>query len=191
MNLPRSGYVRVGGPPEDEPRRLRGRPPDRVRCVTRKERYETESEALEALVRVRKERLATEDPKPPEARIYRCERCKGWHLTSNETSPDEFKNEPDRYPDETWEIYAKRLEKRIAAQRSEIVSLHAIGQGVGRKNARRRIETLVIAVGRATERYEWERKQRIDLVRKLRDRCDCWWCRLRRAVRVDRRDPAR
>ena len=42
----------------------------------RKWRYETRPEAMDQLMRVRRERS-----EPKEKAVYRCPRCKGWHLT--------------------------------------------------------------------------------------------------------------
>lgn len=156
---------------------------DQPSCPSGKVRYAFESHALEGLARVRAARRRTADPHAPECRIYFCDRCEGWHLTSREGHPEEFSSEPERHDKETWAEYAQRLEKRIARQRSEILSLHQLGHGLSNKATRRRIETLVIALGRTTERYERERRHRIAVVELLEGRCACWWCRLRRWMR--------
>jgi hypothetical protein len=167
--FPLTGYRRVGeAAPEPEPRR----------CPSGKLRYPSEALALEGLSTVRERRHGAD--RPPECRIYFCDRCEGWHLTSAEIHPRAFVPEREKADDEEWSVYAKRLERRIAAQRSEILSLHQLGFGLSNKNTRRRIETLVIALGHATERYERERRDRIGLTRRLEARCDCCWCRIRR-----------
>jgi len=184
--LPRNGFVRVEQDSAFIKPRLRkiDQPRDARGCPSKKYRYLTEAVALEGLARVRRDRLNDADrTRPPECRIYFCDRCEGWHLTSNEAHPEDFNTEPARRDQEDWQVYARRLEKRIASQRAEILSLHQIGHGLSNKNTRRRMETLVIALGRATERFERERRDRINLVRLLDERCGCWWCRLSRAFR--------
>jgi hypothetical protein len=171
---PRTGFVQSGEPLASD------RPRSRVeRCGSGKVRHPSEARALEALVRVRGQRIASGDPAMPENRIYVCDRCDGWHLTSRELHPEDLTPERDRHPSEGWEGYAKRLEKRIASQRAEIMSLHTLGHGAGNRESRKRISSLVIALGRMTERWEIERRHREHLVQLLAQDCRCLWCRWR------------
>lgn len=161
--IPRVGFRRVGGPPPEHERpRNRG-----VRCRTGKIRHPSETGALEALVRVRKERFASDDGRLPESRIYLCRDCGGWHLTSTDLHPSDLEPVRERKDGEPWEIYAKRLERRVAEQRTHIVSLHALGAGATNRAMRRRVPALLVALGRMTERWDNERRNREELVRQL------------------------
>lgn len=159
------------------PGRRRERPKG---CPSGKRRYGSEADALDALVRVRKVRVETADPDPPEQAIYRCSECPGWHLTSKGLHPDDLDPERERRGQESWQSYARRLEKRVAAQRAQLLSLHTLGYGTTNKQNRKRTAALVAALGRMTERWERERAHRMELVVVLNGRCRCWWCRLRR-----------
>lgn len=137
-------------------------------CRTGKIEYATESAALEGLRRVRKKRIKNLDEQDHECAIYLCDHGHHWHLTSNEIRGEDVTSERERSDGETWESYAKRLERRVAEQRSQILSLHALGHGASNnRQARKRINALVIALGHMTERWEAERANRIRLVQLL------------------------
>lgn len=137
-------------------------------CPSGKVRYATESDAITGLLRVRKERVRTNDPHDHESRIYPCAKCQGWHLTSNPMlHPEDLTPEAPQKTGEPWQQYAKRLEKRIAEQRAQLLSLHALGHGGSNKDSRRRISALTVALGRMTERWENECRNREALVEKV------------------------
>jgi len=163
--FPRVGMVRVGGIAVGE-----GPPIPVVTAVTRgrcgKLAHPSESAALAALITVREHRIRSGDP-VPEQRVYQCERCNAWHLTRAEARLISLGATRDRRDDESWEQYARRLERRIAAQRAELMSLHALGHGLASRDARRRVASLVISLGRMTERWEAERRNREALVAAL------------------------
>lgn len=149
-------------------------------CRTGKVEYPSESAALEGLRNVREKRLKNPDEHNPECSIYPCEHGPHWHLTSNEVRGDDFTSEKEKSDGETWENYAVRLERRIAEQRSQILSLHALGHGASNnRQARKRINALVIALGHMTERWEGERRSRIALTEKLQNQQPKtnWWKR--------------
>lgn len=159
--FPRTGFTRSGRAVE-----LIGR--HRRKCSTGKVRHATEAVALEALARVRRDRIATGDPDPPESRIYICARCNGWHLTSTDLSYRDLEPIRERSDGEAWEAYAKRLERRIAEQRAQILSLLALGHGAAHNRAsRKRVEALTVALGHMTERWENERRNREEVVRQI------------------------
>ena len=173
--VPRTGFVRVGElvVGDERPSSLRPKAKHRSRgpqtCPSGKKRYASESDALGGLMGVRKARAAAGHAEPPECRIYWCERCIGWHLTSTELNGLELKPVRARMTDETWEKYAKRLERRIAEQRAQILSLVALGHGASNREARKRTANLVVALGRMTERWEIERQHREALVRQVEE----------------------
>lgn len=170
ITFPRTGFMRVS---DNAPRSRAA-----VVCGTGKKRYATESAALDALIRVRKLRQANPDGRDPENRIYFCS-CKGWHLTSGEMGREDFSPVKERGDGEPWESYARRLERRIAEQRAHLLSLHALGHGASNREGRKRIASLLRALGRMTERWESERSQRQALVEILSERCSCRRCRRR------------
>lgn len=170
---PRTGFVRVGEPLLDTP--LAQRKTKRLQCGSRKFRYATESDAIDGLMRVRTERIASGASRPPENRLYFCERCGGWHLTSKDLHPHDLEGVRERGGGESWEEYAKRLERKIAAQRGELVSLLALGHGGGNRELRKRIPALLIALAQITERWQSERQNRQALTEILRrDHPLCW-----------------
>lgn len=169
---PRVGFARVSALPEDKVIRLLRR---RVQCVTGKRRYPSEASALESLMRVREERIGSGEERIPENRIYFCDRCNGWHLSSRELHPADLQEVKEKGDGETWHQYARRLEKKIAAQRSQLVSLLALGHGAGNRENRKRIPALLIALGRQSERANAERQHRIALVETLRRRHPLCW----------------
>lgn len=148
-------------------------------CPTRKHYYAAESDALTALARVRNERISSGEQRSPESHAYPCSLCGGYHLSSTPTGVHDTDFLPAwRNIEETWEQYARRLEKRIKEQRAHILSLHIVGQGGTNREARKKIQQLTIALGRMTERWEAERTHRIALVEKINGRS--WWARRRR-----------
>lgn len=177
--VPRLGFIRIG-----EPKAERTDGKRKGRCArTSKIRHPSEADALRALARVRDARALQDDGRLPENRIYRCAHCEGWHLTSRELHPAELDPPKERGPAETWEEYAHRLERRIAEQRAHTVSLHTLGHGVANRATRKRIASLVEALGRMTERWENERRNRQELVRQLEQlRSQRRFFRLRRAA---------
>jgi hypothetical protein len=139
-----------------------------VKCASGKQRYKSESVAIGALISVRKKRIETRDPLEHESRIYPCDRCNGWHLTSNPVvHPEDFTPEAPQHTGESWQSYARRLERRIAEQRAQLLSLHALGHGGTNRQSRKRISTLTVALGRMTERWENERRNREALVDRI------------------------
>lgn len=177
MTQPRFGYRRVSGPDLDEPARPRRRLlPSRTRqCATGKLRYGTETEALTALTRTREARVRTADPHPPENRIYKCPQCDGWHLTSKALSSLDLVEPGPKADGEPWDEYAHRLERRVAAQRAQIVSLLAVGHGGTNRELRKRFPALLTALGQITERWQAERRNRENLVDLLRQRHPFTW----------------
>lgn len=162
-----------------EPKPWKPVTPVKQPCRTGKVEYPTESSALEGLRRVRKKRIENPDGQDPESGIYPCDHGDHWHLTSSEIHLNDITSERERRDGETWENYAGRLEKRIAEQRSQILSLHALGHGASNnRSSRKRINALVIALGRMTENWENERRSRIALTEKLRNKeIKQWWKR--------------
>ena len=139
-------------------------------CVSGKVRYDSEARAIDGLLRVRKRRIETADPLEHESRIYPCVKCAGWHLTSKPmVHPEDFTPEHEQWNGESVESYIKRLERRIKEQRAQLLSLHALGHGGDNRQARKRISALTVALGRMTERWENERRDRKALVEKLRE----------------------
>lgn len=141
-----------------------------VRCPSGKQRHRSEAGAIQALIRVRKHRIQTGDPLDHESHIYPCEQCNGWHLSSKEVLhsrhliPDKV-----RHDGETWEAYARRLERRIKEQRAQIMSMIAVGHGGNNRQARKRIASLTVALGRVTELWDEERRNREAVVERLRE----------------------
>ena len=139
-------------------------------CSTGKFRYATEADAIEGLVRVRRERVASRlrDTRPHESHLYPCDRCTGWHLSSSPIfmSGDLIPDQPRRGR-EPLEMYARRLENRVAEQRSQIMSLLATGNGATNRETRKRIGALTVALGRVTELWQEERGNREALVARL------------------------
>lgn len=139
-------------------------------CNTGKVRYDTEAAALAALVRVRGYRLEHPDGKDAETHFYVCRVCEGWHLSSNPVAGhgSDFMPEHSLRTGETWENYAHRLERRIKEQRAQLLSLQALGHGASNRDSRRRIQSLVVALGAMTERWEAEVRNREALVERIR-----------------------
>lgn len=155
-----------------DPLPLRHRPSKVVACSSGKRVYATAEIAADALVRVRHDRALRPDGREPEERIYECPLCERWHLSSSPRRDLGFDLVPFelRKDGESWESYAGRLEKRIKAQRDQLLSLHALGKGtLTNKQTRRRIEALVVALGQMTERWEKERRDRMALVVALEE----------------------
>lgn len=170
--FPRVGFQRVG----EQPRRVRTRDRYRGRCrSSAKIRHPTESDALAALMRVREERITNREDRVPENRIYFCDDCEGWHLSSRELDPYLLNTVPPRGDGEPWDVYTRRLEKKIATQRSEITSLLALGHGGGNRELRKRIPALLKALARTSERCEAERIHRENLVAILQQRHPLCW----------------
>lgn len=181
---PRSGFVRVGIDPEAaflsrlaRPSRRRRRPEDS--CPSGKTRHPTEAAAIAALIRVRKHRVKTNDPRPHESHLYACDRCDGWHLSSTPMLlARELIPERPQLPNEAQALYVRRLERRIAEQRSQILSLLATGNSASNRETRRRIAGLTAALARVTELWQQECRNREALVERLaaaeRPR---WWRR--------------
>jgi hypothetical protein len=167
----RNGFVRVGVTVVETIRpRNRG-----VHCPTGKKRHPSESGALDALMRVRKERLASGEARLPENRIYPCDRCGGWHLSSTALHPEDLATPRERGDGEPWEEYAGRLEKKIAAQRAEIVSLLALGHGGTNREMRKRVPALLTALAQTSERWHSERQNRENLLAILRAKHPLCW----------------
>lgn len=168
----RIGFVRRGARQE----------PAEPRCKTGKHRYLSESQALEALIRVRKIRVRQGDPRQHENHIYPCRECDGWHLSSTPVLlASDLRTEREQWPTETIEAYARRLERRIAEQRAQILSMLAVGHGGNNRQARKRIEILTVALGRMTAMWEEERRNREALVRRLAAPQTRWSLRRRAA----------
>lgn len=141
-----------------------------IKCPSGKIRHRSEAIAIEALIRVRKHRIEINDPADHESHIYPCRQCDGWHLSSKAVvHPEDFTAEHPQRTGETWPEYAKRLERRIAAQRAQLLSLHALGHGGSNRQSRKRIESLIVALGRMTERWENERRNREALVMRVEE----------------------
>lgn len=146
-------------------------------CVTEKVRYADDVQAAIALERVRATRLERPDDQPPERIFYECRHCSGWHLSSR---PPEIEPPPAAKADgETWEEYAHRLERRIKAQRDHIAEVNVLRADAANRAERKRIDHLRYALGRMTERWERERRDRVALVEVLRrngveDRAVTW-----------------
>jgi hypothetical protein len=69
---------------------------------------------------------------------------------------------------ESWEDYARRLERRIKEQRDQLESLNQIHSACGNNRAdRKRINNLRFALGKMTERWEKERTNREALVKTV------------------------
>lgn len=134
-------------------------------CASKKVRYETDLDAAIALRRVRAVRSARPDGLPEECAFYECTFCQGWHLTSQ---PQPVILEPFARDDgETWESYARRLERRVKEQRDQLVDLQTLRRELGNRQTRRQIERLESALGKMTYRWEWERDRRKGLERHL------------------------
>ena len=161
-SLPRFGFARVDQ--QNEPARA----PRPRGCPTQKVRYKAESEALVALIRVRDHRAEISDPAAPENRVYRCDACDGWHLSSKPLHPQDIATVRERADGEPWQSYSRRLERKIEQQRTQIVSLLAIGHGGSNRELRKRVPALLAALAEMTERWHGERRNREALVRTLR-----------------------
>lgn len=137
-------------------------------------RYAAESDAIEALIRVRKSRAASGDDQPHESHLYPCERCDGWHLSSIPFRLDP----PDsgRRSNEPIEMYARRLERRIKEQRGQILSMLTIGGTSSNRETRRRIASLTASLAKVTELWQEEKRNREALVERLQ-RERRWWRR--------------
>lgn len=145
-------------------------------CRCGKYGYETESDALEGLRRVRNDRRKAGDQAPWECRVYKCREGEAWHLTSNDTLHLGDVAPLRQGGGEPIEAYVKRLEKRIAQQRSEILSLHALGAGLSTNRAtRQRIAGQTATIARLTELWQQEVRNREALVARLGRRS--WWRR--------------
>lgn len=167
---PRTGFTRVGVS-NLVPWRARSR----YTCGSGKVRYPSEPEALDAMMRVRKERVRNGETRTPENRIYYCEQCEGWHLSSRELHPLDLAQMRERGDGEPWDVYAKRLERKIADQRSQIVSLLALGHAGSNRDLRKRVPTLLTALGQMTERWQGERRTRENLTEILRQKHPLVW----------------
>lgn len=138
-------------------------------CTTQKRRYGSESQALAALISVRGDRLRAGETQDFETRIYPCWACQGWHLTSQVVSRNDLVPARDRYHTEDVRAYVTRLERRIAEQRTHLLSIHALGHGGNNRQARARIASLTLALAHMTELWDKERRNREALVEQLRD----------------------
>lgn len=69
---------------------------------------------------------------------------------------------------ESWEDYARRLERRIKDQRDHIKSLAALHKGNGNRADRKKVASLRSALATITEKWSREREARIALVRTAR-----------------------
>lgn len=147
-------------------------------CRCGKYGYASESLALEALRRVRNDRRDTRDEQPWECRVYQCRYSDDvWHLTSDDTLHLGDVAPIRRGTGEPIDEYVKRLERRIAQQRSEILSLHAIGAGLSTNRAtRQRIAGQAATIARLTELWQQEARNREALVARLHRRS--WWRRI-------------
>lgn len=138
-------------------------------CPTGKVRYETEADARAALARVKEARAERPDGRAPERDYYPCERgCGGWHLTSR--APDLTQDESPKADGETWESYARRLERRIKEQRDMLRHVNELRADAGNRAERKRIDRLRYALGNMTERWETEKTMVQGLVRALQRR---------------------
>lgn len=82
---------------------------------------------------------------------------------------------------ESWETYARRLEVRIKEQRDLLQHLNSLKAEWADRHDRRRIVRMERALGRVTEKWQYEREARISLVEKVKqyeDECNA----LREAV---------
>ena len=70
---------------------------------------------------------------------------------------------------ETWESYARRLEKRIKAQRDHIVSLHEVHAQCSNRANRKRMAHLEAALGRAALRIDRQNEAIKHLVAERKD----------------------
>lgn len=142
-------------------------------CSSHKRPYYSEHQALKALVQVRRKRWMEGD-ETPESRAYKCDECDQYHLTSQPiVQHQDFRPSPARSENEPLEQYARRLERRIAEQRTQLMSLHAIGHGGTNKETRRRIQSLTVALAEVTELWQQEKRNREALVKRLNKRR--WW----------------
>ena len=77
--LRRAGYTIV------PPQRTEPDPPKaRTKCPTGKERYPTQAQAEDVLLKAKIARALRHNEKRRETRAYACPKCLGWHLTSKE-----------------------------------------------------------------------------------------------------------
>lgn len=163
---PKFGFSRVGEA-SPTPRRAK-RFGKKERCRSGKVRYPSESLALESLRRVRRERYLAGEGGLHENHVYPCRDCKGYHLASS--SHDQTVTEPaEQHTNEPTDAYIMRLERRIAEQRSQIFSLQVIGNGSSNRESRKRIASLIISLGKMTERWEDEHKARVALSKKVKE----------------------
>lgn len=136
-------------------------------CESGKVRYLTLQDAAIALDRVRAARAAKPDGRAPERAYYECGYCAGWHLTSQ--ASDLEPPEPTRGDGETWENYALRLERRIKAQRDHLEAINALRADAANRAERKRIDHLLMQLGRMTHRWEGQRAAKIGLAKVYRE----------------------
>lgn len=177
---PRTGFTRVDPEAAFLARLIRPKRRQRVlECPSGKARHATEAAAIEALIRVRKKRARAGEQRPHESHLYPCERCEGWHLSSNVMlMTRELLPEKPQLPNEETRLYVRRLENRIAEQRSQILSLLATGNSASNRETRRRIAGLSAALARVTELWQQECRNREALVERLQaEKPRRWWRR--------------
>ena len=137
-------------------------------CGTGKHRYATEADAIEGLVRVRRERVTTADPRSHESHLYPCDRCEGWHLSSTSVRLDPaLPSDIEKRNGEPVEMHIRRLQNRIKEQRAQILSLLATGNGATNRESRKRIASLTMSLARVTELWQEERRNREALVERI------------------------
>jgi hypothetical protein len=137
-------------------------------CSTGKHRYSSESDAIEGLLRVRKERVLIQDPRSHESHLYPCDRCGGWHLSSSAVRfPAELTDDLEKRNGEPVEMHLRRLQNRIKEQRAQILSMLAVGNGATNRESRKRIASLTMSLAKVTELWQEERRNREALVERL------------------------
>lgn len=77
---------------------------------------------------------------------------------------------PAKGDGETWEEYAHRLERRIKEQRDQIAAINALRADAGNRAERKRIDHLRWSLGRMTERWEKEKRDRLGILKHIRQR---------------------
>lgn len=98
-----------------------------------------------------------------------CPKCKRTHSADREHNCSLDRPFDNKLDGESWEDYAKRLERRIKEQRDLNKHLVELGKDGGNRVDRKRIARLEAALGQMTLRWEDQRAMNKGLSAKLRD----------------------